>query len=67
MKLKTPARGLISLLHHYFEYHGAGENNVSYMPCVGPNKNNATIQYLESAELSFRSYKVFLGSFLWQF
>ena len=38
---------VISLLHHYVEIHGAGEKCVYLHAdnCVGPNKNNTTIQY----------------------
>ena len=34
---------VISLLHHYLEIHGAGEK-CHADNCVGPNKNNTTIQ-----------------------
>ena len=64
---ENPGKGadcVISLLHHYFEHHAAGEKNVYLHAdnCVGQNKNNASIQYLmwrvltgrhESVELSF--------------
>ena len=64
---ENPGKGadcVISLLHHYFQTHGAGEKCVYLHAdnCVGQNKNNATIQYLmwliitrwhESIQLSF--------------
>ena len=64
---ENPGKGadcVISLLHHYFEHHGAGEKSMYLHAdnCVGQNKNSATVQYLvwrvmtgrhESIELSF--------------
>lgn len=46
--LEKNANTVISLLDHFFAYHGLGEK-VAYLTadnCVGQNKNNALIQYL---------------------
>ena len=64
---ENPGKGadcVTSLLHHYFEHHGAGEKSMYLHAdnCVEQNKINATVQYLmwrlmtgrhEFIELSF--------------
>lgn len=46
--LEKNANTVISLLDHFFTYHGLGEKSVYLTAdnCVGQNKNNALIQYL---------------------
>jgi len=48
---ENPGKGAdctISLVHHYLDKHGCGEENVQFHAdnCTGQNKNNANIQYL---------------------
>ena len=64
---ENPGKGadcIISLVHHYLEKYGCGEDNVRFHAdnCTGQNKNNANVQYLLwrvmtgrhlTAELSF--------------
>ena len=48
---ETPGKGAdctISLIHHYLEKYGCGEENVLFHAdnCTGQNKNNANMHYL---------------------
>ena len=42
------SNSIISLLHHFFKFHGLGEREVHLHAdnCIGQNKNNMMLQYL---------------------
>jgi len=61
--LEKNANTVISLLDHFFTYHGLGEKSVYLTAdnCVGQNKNNALIQYLMYRILSGLHSKIELS------
>ena len=58
------ANTVVSMLHHYFETHGLGEEHVHLHAdnCVGQNKNNTMI-HVSSLLLEFLLYLYFLFQF----